>query len=179
MKGGGNGGGDSVLCDVDFDIEYIRTDRINVVYILRLLKQKKKEATTKEQMADAVDLIMREIERSDNDKLRHQKDIMKAFIETRFFDLPDDADLEQAYADYVAEKMQASVEDFARKNSLPEDLVSDIVNQYFCDSASVTREYLRQKFQPLGLGLLKLTQLIKDTILFVKEMYDVFTTEDE
>lgn len=177
--GGGGEGHESVLCDVDFDIGYIRTDRINVVYILRLLKKKKDEAVTKEQMASAVDLIMREIERSDNEKLRHQKDIMKAFIETRFYDLPADADLEQAYSDFVAEKMQASIEDYADDSGLPESLVSEIVNQYFCDSASVSREYLRQKFSEFGFGLLKTTELIKDTMLFVKDMHDVFTAEDE
>lgn len=57
-----------VLADVDFEIELARTDRINVVYILRLLKdvdRKNEEETTK-----AVDLILREIDRSDNERLR-------------------------------------------------------------------------------------------------------------
>lgn len=175
MKDTERSGEESVLCDVDFNIEYIRTDRINVVYILNLLKETKKASDVDK----AVDLIMREIERSDNEKLRHQKDIMKAFIKDRFFKLDENTDIEQAYADFVAEKMQASLEDYAKKSGLSIDMITDIVNQYFCDSASVTREYLRQKFMPLGFGLLQMTALIKDTLLFVKDMHNIFTADDE
>ena len=39
---------------------------------------------------------MREIERSDNDALRAKKDIMEAFIRTRFYDLPDGIDVHDA-----------------------------------------------------------------------------------
>lgn len=169
---------ESVLCDVDFGIEYIRTDKINVAYILRLLKDKQKENLTKSQLQAAVDLIMREIERSDNEKLRQQKDIMRSFIETRFFDLPADVDLEQAYNDYVQDALQAYIEEFSTKNGISAELVSEIVNQYFCDSATVSKEYLRQKFSPMNFGLLKLTQIIKDTLVFVKEMHNAFTTEE-
>ena len=73
-----------VPVDVDFDIELVRTDRINVVYILNLLKKAQEAGHTKseEEKQHDVDLILREIERSDNESLRLKKDVMKQFILT-------------------------------------------------------------------------------------------------
>ena len=82
-----------VPVDVDFDIELVRTDRINVVYILNLLKNAKSHAKTEEEKQQDVDLILREIERSDNESLRLKKDVMREFILSRFYELPDDVDV--------------------------------------------------------------------------------------
>ena len=68
--------------DVDFDIELVRTDRINVVYILNLLKNANNYNKTEEEKQQDVDLILREIERSDNESLRLKKEVMKQFILT-------------------------------------------------------------------------------------------------
>ena len=56
-----------VPVDVDFDIELVRTDRINVVYILNLLKMQKHIPRQRKKKQQDVDLILREIERSDNE----------------------------------------------------------------------------------------------------------------
>ena len=56
-----------ILVDVDFNIELVRTDKINVVYILNLLKEVNRKNS--DEMAKSVDLILREIERSDNEKM--------------------------------------------------------------------------------------------------------------
>ena len=85
-----------VPVDVDFDIELVRTDRINVVYILNLLKNVQKQHSTTEQREADLDLILREIERSDNESLRAKKDIMIEFIRTRFYDIPEEADIMEA-----------------------------------------------------------------------------------
>ena len=71
-----------VPVDVDFDVELVRTDRINVMYILSLLKSANDGDKSEEERARDIDLVMREIERSDNDALRAKKDIMEAFIRT-------------------------------------------------------------------------------------------------
>ena len=75
---------------IDFNIELIRTDKINVVYILNLLKDViKKDETEKKR---SIDLILREIERSDNERLRAKQDMLKRFVTEKFFSLsPDEA----------------------------------------------------------------------------------------
>ena len=100
----GGGGETTVLADIDFNIELVRTDKINVVYILNLLKDINRE--DKSEMEKSIDLILREIERSDNEKMRYKKEIMKSFIQSRFFDLDPEADIIEAYSEYEKEVLQ-------------------------------------------------------------------------
>ena len=92
---------------MDFNIELVRTDKINVVYILNLLKDINRK--DKDEMTKSVDLILREIERSDNEKMRYKRDIMKAFVTERFFELDPDADIIEAYNEYEREALQADI----------------------------------------------------------------------
>lgn len=175
---GGGGGGTSVLADVDFNIELVRTDKINVVYILNLLKDINRK--DKSEMDKSVDLILREIERSDNEKMRYKKDIMKNFVTERFFELDPDADIIEAYIEYEREVLQADIESFAAENNLDKDFVSRILHQYFMDTKAVTKEYLRQSLAAQGVtGLLKITSMIDKMLRFVEDGYNKFTVEEK
>lgn len=165
----------TTLADIDFNIELIRTDKINVVYILNLLKDINRN--DKAAMEKSIDLILREIERSDNEKLRYKSDIMKDFITARFFDLDPNADIFEAYSEYEHERLQSAVEEFAQVHGIEPEIVSEILHKYFCDEKSVTKESIRQRLSSLKLGLLKLTKLINDILFFVSDMYDKFTSE--
>lgn len=168
----------TILVDVDFNIELVRTDKINVVYILNLLK----EINRKDQaeMKKSIDLILREIERSDNEKMRYKRDIMKAFVTERFFELDPDADIIEAYSEYEKEAMQADIESFAYENELTTDLVSHILHTYFMDTKSVTKESLRQDLTGFGIkGLLKITALINKIQEFLVDSYNKFTAEGD
>lgn len=175
MKNGGSGGTTSTLADVDFEIELVRTDKINVVYILNLLKEINRK--DKNEMDKSIDLILREIERSDNEKLRYKKDIMKRFIQSRFFELDPDEDIISAYEEYEKESMKADIESFATLNKVDEDIISEIVTQYFVDPKQITKENIRLKLSNKGLGLLKVTKLINDIMAFVKDMSNKYTAE--
>lgn len=167
-----------ILVDVDFNIELIRTDKINVVYILNLLKEINR--TNKEEMTKSIDLILREIERSDNEKLRYKKEIMKAFITERFFELDSNVDIVEAYNEYEKEVLQNDIKMFALENDLSQELVSNMVHQYFADSKAVTKESLRQILLSNGIiGLLKVTSIINNLFSFFIDSYNKFTAEGE
>lgn len=167
-----------LLVDVDFEIELIRTDKINVVYILNLLKEINRSDA--EEMKKSVDLILREIERSDNEKLRFKQDIMKKFVSERFFEIDPDADIVEAYNEYEKERMQAEIEEFATENDLEAGFVSSIVHQYFIDSMAVTKESLRQDLTGAGVkGLLKITSTIGKILTFLRDSKNKFTVEGE
>lgn len=168
----------TILVDVDFNIELVRTDKINVVYILNLLKEINRKDQT--EMKKSIDLILREIERSDNEKMRYKRDIMKAFVTERFFELDPDADIIEAYSEYEKETMQADIESFAYENELTTDLVSHILHTYFMDTKSVTKESLRQDLTGFGIkGILKITALINKIQEFLIDSYNKFTAEGD
>lgn len=171
-----NGSKDSILVDVDFNIELIRTDKINVVYILNLLKDINRN--DKNEMTKSIDLILREIERSDNEKMRYKRDIMKSFVTERFFELDPEDDIIEAYNEYEKEIMQADIESFATENNLTADFVSRILHRYFTDTKAVTKETLRQELTAFGVkGLLKVTALIDRMLVFLLDSYNKFTVE--
>ena len=169
---------DAILVDVDFNIELVRTDKINVVYILNLLKDINRN--DKEEMARSVDLILREIERSDNEKMRYKRDIMKAFVTERFFELDPEDDIIEAYDEYEHEVLLTDIESFSAESRLPNELISKVLHQYFMDTKAVTKESLRQELVAAGVkGLLRITALIDRILEFLTDSYNKFTAEGD
>ena len=175
------GGGETrvpVPVDVDFDIELVRTDRINVVYILNLLKKAKAGEKTEEEKQQDVDLILREIERSDNEALRLKKDIMKEFILTRFYDLPEEADIMEAFTQFEKEQIRADMESFAYENGLDYDAISELFSSYVF-SGRVSDEKIRQRLSAYKLGFLKMTKLVDEVHNFIEDMGKKYKAEGE
>lgn len=177
MKKDRERGRESVLVDVDFNIELVRTDKINVVYILNLLKDINRK--DREEMKKSVDLILREVERSDNEKMRYKKDIMADFISKRFFDLDPEEDIIKAYENYEKERMAADIDRFSKENGVPSGKVTDFVVQYFADDRAVTKETIRVELHDLDLGLIQMTKRIKAIQMFMAEMYNKYTAEGD
>ena len=166
----------TAISDIDFGIELVRTDRINVVYILNLLKDINRDDMVEKQRA--VDLILREIERSDNESLRHKKDMLKEFITERFFELEPGTDIMAAYEEYEHEHMQKDIKHFAEDSGVGESVVSEVVSSYLCNPKMVTLEAVRQKLSDMHLGLLKTTKLTSELMNFSQNAYDKYTSED-
>ena len=170
-------GKESILGNVDFNIELVRTDKINVVYILNLLKEINRNSV--DEMKKSIDLILREIERSDNEKMRYKREIMKAFVTERFFDLDPEADIIEAYSEYEKEVLQTDIEEFSTENKLDVEFVSTVLHKYFVDPKSITKEYLRVELSKQGVkGILRLTTCIDKLQEFMENSCNKFTAED-
>ena len=165
----------TTLADIDFSIELVRTDKINVVYVLNLLKEINRNDQA--EMQKSIDLILREIGRSDNEKLRYKTAIMKDFINLRFFDLDPDEDIIKEYEQYEREVMEENIRSFAEENELEIDFVMNIMNEYFVAEVNVTKERIRQQLANKNLPLLQQTKLINRIMAYVKDMYNIFTAE--
>ena len=166
-----------VPVDIDFDIELVRTDRINVVYILNLLKSAQKNRQTEDREAD-LDLILREIERSDNESLRAKKDLMTAFILTRFYDLSEDADIMAEFEEFMKDHEKAEIEEFAYDHGIDYDVVNDIMVEYIFNG-SISDESIRKRLMAYHLGLLKITKLTKEIKEFVGQTYMKYKAEGD
>lgn len=164
-----------VPVDIDFDIELVRTDRINVVYILNLLKSVHKNRNEEDREAD-LDLILREIERSDNESLRAKKDLMVEFVRTRFYDLADDADIMAAFEEFMKDHERAETEAFAFDHDIDYETVNDIMVDYIFNG-DISDETIRKRLMPYHLGLLKITKLTKEIKEFVSQTYMKYKAE--
>ena len=167
-----------VPVDIDFDIELVRTDRINVVYILNLLKSVNKAGKTPEEREADLDLILREIERSDNESLRMKKDIMAEFVRTRLYDLSDDADIMVAFEDFTKEHEKAEIEAFSQDNGIDYAVMNDIMTE-FIFNGKISDESVRRRLESYHLGLLKITKLTKSIKEFISRTYMKYKAEGE
>ena len=174
----GGGGKVPVPVDIDFDIELVRTDRINVVYILNLLKSVNKAGKTQEEREADLDLILREIERSDNESLRAKKDIMAEFVRTRFYDLPEDADIMAEFEEFTKIHQRAEMEEFALSHNIDYTVLNDIMTE-FIFNGSVSDEAIRKRLMVYHLGLLKITKLTTEIKAFVSQSYMKYKAEGE
>lgn len=121
---------------------------------------------------------MREIERSDNDALRAKKDIMEAFIRTRFYDLPDGIDVQQAYEQFERESLQAEIESFAYDNGIEAQDILDVFSEYTF-GGSISEEGIRKRLASYRMGLLKITRMTNAIKEFVISAYSRYKAEGE
>ena len=163
-----------VPVDVDFDIELIRTDKINVVYILNLLKEVNRK--NPDEMRRSVDLILREIERSDNEALRYKREIMKAFINNRFFELDADADIINEYEEFEKESLIADLESISTELNIDVKKITKLFDSYTF-TKQITDEEIRVEIEYLNFGLLRTTQMIKQIKSLITELYCKYKAE--
>jgi type I restriction enzyme R subunit len=177
--GGGKDGDQGFAMDIDFDIELVRTDRINVVYILNLLKSVHKDKAKKEtNKEEDLDLVLREIERSDNELLRKKKDILIDFINDVFYDLPANADVEHEFEQYEKKRLDQEITNFADENDMEVADVRSIFSDYSFGK-TITDENIRQRLSKYHLGLIKVTKLTSAIRKFIENTYDRFRAEGD
>jgi type I restriction enzyme R subunit len=122
----------SILDDVDFEIELIRKDEINVAYILQLLG-KLHEAKAKDrdkQRQEIIDLLGGEVQ------LRSKRELIEKFIDRNLLQISNVEDIPEAFELFWNEERQAAFQALcAEENLIPEQVVQVIENYLFTGRA--------------------------------------------
>ena len=164
----------TTLVDIDFNIELIRTDKINVVYILNLLKDViKKDENEKKR---SIDLILREIERSDNERLRAKQEMLKRFVTEKFFSLSPDEDIVKAYEEFEVQQQNMDIEMFSEETGIDVETIRFFMSEYQFKHV-ISLEDIRKRLSQKGYGLLKTIKMSSEIEEFVKEQYEKFRAE--
>ena len=160
-------------------MELVRTDRVNVVYILNLLKENRDHVMTDSERQHDIDLILSEIDRSDNENLRAKKDILKAFIQERFFTLPMTVPIQDAYHQFEIESLQKEVNQFAAENNLDPQIIMNLYDEYVFKK-NISKETIRQKLDSQSsMGLLTMKRILDHIKLFIPTLYNRYTSEGD
>ena len=164
----------TTLVDIDFNIELIRTDKINVVYILNLLKDViKKDENEKKR---SIDLVLREIERSDNERLRAKQEMLKRFVTEKFFTLSPDEDIVKAYEEFEVQQQNMDIEMFAEETKLDVETIRFFISEYQFKHV-ISLEDIRKRLSQKGYGLIQTIKLSSEIEDFIKEQYEKFRAE--
>ncbi|MBW4888107.1 type I restriction endonuclease subunit R [Mucilaginibacter sp. HMF5004] len=116
----------SILNDVDFELELIHRDEINVLYILKLLA-KLKYGTTEEQAQQRkaiLDLLTGEIQ------LRSKKELIEKFIIENLPLIEDVDEIPAAFDAFVNDEKRKALVDLCKQEGLVPEKLNDIIGNY-------------------------------------------------
>ncbi len=153
----------SVLDDIDFKIEILRNDMINVQYILDLLNNI--DLTDKAQTERVRKQIKQLLSKTDDDKLRLKAELIREFLDKVIPHLDKDAVIEDAYFNFEEEVKEQEIQEFANDKAYPIDLLKEVINEYEF-SGQLDNNFVEQGITG---GLLVRTQKIENVKSFVQE----------
>ncbi len=118
----------SVLNDVDFCIELMESDRINVAYIMNLIRNihfddpKQKDFDIKN--------IEAELKRTDNPQLLRKVVILQAFLDQVVKGLNSADEIDAAYNDFENEEKRKEIEAFAEAEDIDPKMLGEFISEY-------------------------------------------------
>ncbi len=126
----------SILNEIDFEIELLHRDEINVTYIMQLLTQLK-DAKPKDQAIQKkriLDLIAGEAE------LRSKRELIEQFIENNLPEISDDSTIEEEFKTYWQAETIKALEALSTTESLKKEKVEIIINNFLFTGRMATED---------------------------------------
>lgn len=162
----------SVLNDVDFCIELMETDRINVAYIMNLIRNIR--FSSQQTKSDDIEHIKSELGRSDNLQLHKKIDILRAFLDEVVSGMNGTEDIDVKYNDFENRKKQEEIEAFAKTEHISAELLGDFISEY-AFSGVINQGAIRDSLtQPMS--LLKKRSLVSKIADFIKSHVEKYSS---
>jgi type I restriction enzyme R subunit len=116
----------SILEDVDFELELIHRDEINVTYILKLLTAIKDSKNTDQEakQKEVVDLLTGE------SNLRSKRELIEKFIIDNLPDIEDSDDIPQEFEKFWTLEQQKAFEIFVKEENLSSEKTQKLIENY-------------------------------------------------
>ena len=161
----------SILNDVDFELELIRRDRINLDYILQLLAKYKQadEEEQKKQRNQFSNLI-------DSDpKLRSKKALIEKFINENLAGIDNTDQIKAAFDQFMEEQKTQALDTLCHDEALIKDEVVKIIQNYQYTKRKPLKtdmKALMQKQLPIRERKTVLPKLLDKLMEFIERFYD-------
>ncbi|PAT00996.1 deoxyribonuclease HsdR [Candidatus Izimaplasma bacterium ZiA1] len=113
----------SILNDIDFEIDLLRKDKINVDYIINLLSELDSKNPNFEK---EVNFILSQMDSSD--RLRSKKELVKEFILSTNF-VPG-GEIDEKFYKFLQERKEEELKQYVFENNLDEMVVKEVISEY-------------------------------------------------
>lgn len=163
----------SILDEVDFQIELLETDVVNVDYILTLLKNV--DMKNSQQKEKDIKEIFSKIKNTGNPTLRKKADLIIAFIQSLVDGLEMPEDLESRYRSFEAKAKQEEITKFANEHDITYKELNSVFEEYEFNgvlSNDSIKEIIHKE-----MGFLELSKVVKEIKLFIIETSDKYSFE--
>ncbi len=126
----------SILDDIDFELELIRRDKINVSYIIALLRnlQDAKPADQEKQRKAILNILDTETQ------LRSKRELIERFIANNFPDIPKGGDISEEFETYWTEEKQKAIKELSDTEGLDLEGLQKIIGDYLFTDKSPMRD---------------------------------------
>jgi len=152
----------SILNDIDFELELMYTDKINVDYILNLMRSI--DLTDKEQTDKDIKDILNKLENADNKDLRLKSDLIREFLNKIIPTLNENDSVEENYYNFMDEHRRKEIEDIAKKYDIDVNLLNDIIGEYEYSGILDTGKIKEKIDKPL-IEKVNITKSVKEFIV--------------
>ena len=163
----------SILDEVDFQIELLETDVINVDYILSLLKNV--DMKNPQQKEKDITEIFDKIKKSANPTLRKKSDLIIAFIQSLIDGLKMPEDLEDRFRSFEEKAKQEEITKFANEHDLTYKELNTVFEEYEFDGI-LNNDSIKNLIHK-EMGFLELSKVVKEIKLFIIETSDKYSLE--
>lgn len=153
----------SILDDIDFCIELVATDRIDVAYIMNLIHNIERHDKAKQHTE--IEQIKTELKRSGNPKLRYKIDLIEKFLDEVMPNLNPDSSIDDAFKNFEDEQQQQEIKNFATEYDLEPDFIAEQIQEYNY-SGLTNRMDIASK---INKGYLQKKTITNKAIDFIKE----------
>lgn len=161
----------SVLDDVDFCIELIESDRINVAYIMNLIRNINFE--NKKTRDKDIEHIKEELDRSDNTHLHKKIDILKAFLDEVVSGFDGTEDIDSEYNAFENKRKNAEIREFAEKENIDTSILQQEIAEYEFTNVLNPGDIRDRIDTPMP--LLKKRSLVNRIVDFIKSHVDKYS----
>lgn len=116
----------SILDDIDFELELIHRDEINVAYILKLLAKLKDaaEEEQEQQKKAIVDLV------SGDTQLRSKRELIEKFIHENLAHIKDSDDIPEEFESFWSEERQNAIRALSEDEGLDSEKLEKVIGDY-------------------------------------------------
>lgn len=126
----------SILDDIDFEVELISRDKINVSYIINLLHSMKDKSP--EEQARARKSIMDILDTET--QLRSKKELIERFIAEHFADMPTSANVGEEFDTYWTEEKRKALVTLSEEEGLDPDGLEKVLGNYLFTEKTPMRD---------------------------------------
>jgi len=162
----------SILDDIDFELELIHKDEINVDYILTLLKSQIAEEDNEEKKKLTIEKVSSTL--ANNPQLRSKKELIEEFINQHLEGIESE-NISEEFMNYWMQEKTKAFNDLCTEEELHPEKIEQIIENYLYDGRTPLKEDIAQslKTKPKLLQRKKIIPRVTEKILdFVEKFID-------
>ena len=174
----------SVIGEVTFDIELVQTDRVDVDYILNLLRKIAEGGEGPK--AVEISTLIKILKHSTDPILVSKRELLELFITTVFPTIPEGASVDEELAKFIEEQRKESLMNFSKEFELAYEELNKLLVRYdyfmtidYADIKAILNKKAKERFKEKHpeLNTIKATnelmELIKNYIIEVASKYSI------